>query len=291
MDEEIYNCVRIDEYRSICTVNSYIDLSFLRKYSNIKTLKLYGGYFNVLTNKPNKPYENFCKYISGNIKNLAIEIFESTISPRYDFKDLPKTLEELEIINGDFNEELDDLPNGLKKLVIQTWAFDKSLKNLPANLSVLKILNYRFVNNPILTQFNSDVNNLPIELKELDIEGEIFNKSLEYLPIGIKTVRINSDAFNQPLNNLPHSIELLYIVSKNLSLENCETLIVPIKCRILEIKVVSKNYENGKIVMDKICEKNKQLTYKLLPIYEGPVNMWSRKFIFTLELINFTKNI
>ena len=79
--------------------------------------------------------------------------------------------------------------------------FNKQLENMPETTIKLTLL--------LLSNFNQELTNLPLNLEHLEIICSSYNQPLDCLPSNLKTLIINSREYNQPLDNLPSSLETL----------------------------------------------------------------------------------
>jgi len=149
---------------------------------------------------------------------------------------IPKRVESLELVNFNYNAEINkmfpklncltDLQFTESKILMDNYKipqkieniifsgckfgelFDKiDLKILPTNLKTLVIVNNKLLRTEII--------NYPKKLKFLYIHSDKFNKELINLP-NLEKLLIESSNFNKPLYNLPNSLKELSIVSINL---------------------------------------------------------------------------
>ncbi len=125
-------------------------------------------------------------------------------------------LKTLKIINPNFNQHLDCLPDTIQYLEIKSVAFNQTLNNLPLFLKELELNIYY---NNVDGMYTQDLVNLPHNLKKLTIIN--YKGSLDYLPNNLEYLKIQYEhSFDTiTLNNLPDSIttiefgynELLYL--------------------------------------------------------------------------------
>ena len=125
-----------------------------------------------------------------------------------------------------FNHPVNNLPNNIEKLFIKRLYKnyfkygDYTLSYvLSSDLSkqVKKILNLPTMIG--VSVFNQPLDNLPINLKVLQIYWEYFNfkQSLDYLPAGLKMLGIGLEYPNGMLDNLPNGLKILKIKFNDLS--------------------------------------------------------------------------
>ena len=77
----------------------------------------------------------------------------------------------------------------------------------------IKLTHLRFGEWDDISEFNDDIDNLPIGLEELCFsEQSRFNKKINNLPVKLKKLKLGNN-FNQSLDNLPKYLEKLEIYS------------------------------------------------------------------------------
>jgi len=147
------------------------------------------------------------------------------------------------------------LPDKLKKLTIDGSRYTKisQFSNLPSKLKKLKLIS-----------FNSKLDNLPIELKVLELHGNCSECCLDYLPSSLITLFIQSN-IKTSLDNLPSTLVNLFLLSEFTDdLKN-----LPIGLKFLHINSMSRI----KVVLPKHIEcimypeNNNYLRRTLLKIY------------------------
>lgn len=98
------------------------------------------------------------------------------------------------------------LPDNLKKLSINGYMYHGTkidlLNNLPSKLEKLHIEN-----------INSKLDNLPLDLKVLELYGNCSRCCLDYLPSSLNTLVIQSN-FAGSLDNLPSTLKNLFLMSE-----------------------------------------------------------------------------
>lgn len=135
-----------------------------------------------------------------NLVSLTIHYEESLMS----FDALPKGLQSFKIISKTHFLMLGKLPNSLKFLEIcnaNTTLPKKFLSDLPINLETL-----------ILHSNNSPLDNLPKNLKKLEIDSCYFDGTLDKLPPNLEELKISSISYNNGnINKLPNNLKFLDI--------------------------------------------------------------------------------
>ena len=126
-----------------------------------------------------------------------IEIFVSTVI-HYAFTFINNMFLNLSALNY--------LPETLQTLTIN-YDFDKPIDNLPTNLKILNITS---------DIFNQSLNNLPKNLTVLNLHCYKLNKSLDDLPIFLESLTIFSHHFNQPALKLPLNLTSLALYTSSL---------------------------------------------------------------------------
>lgn len=135
-----------------------------------------------------------------NLVSLTIHYEESLIS----FDALPKGLQSFKIISKTHFLMLGKLPNSLKFLEIcnaNTTLPKRFLSGLPINLETL-----------ILRSNNPPLDNLPKNLKKLEIDSCYFDGVLDKLPPNLEELKISSISHNDGnINELPNNLKFLDI--------------------------------------------------------------------------------
>lgn len=108
------------------------------------------------------------------------------------------------------SDVINKVPSFITHLALDLEEYNNILDKIPENIEFLHI-GYEAGGD-----FNKEINNLPIGLKELHIVSPNFNQSLDMLPINLEILEINSMKFNKSLDNLPINL-------KKLSLHNCHS--------------------------------------------------------------------
>jgi hypothetical protein len=78
------------------------------------------------------------------------------------------------------------------------------IHSLPDNIECITIMSH--------SDFNQPLENLPFNLKILNIYDDTFNQSLDSLPVNLEKLVIGSKTYNKPLDNLPSNLKILYFI-------------------------------------------------------------------------------
>jgi len=130
----------------------------------------------------------------NNLKELELTNFTGSI------ENLPNFLEILSIINSDCLIDLENLPRRLRRLRLDI-TLKKSLDNLPIQLKVLDLSN---------ACYNFSLDNLPNSITYLNLNNIYFDQCLDNLPAMLKVLKLGNN-FNRELNNLPRKIKKVLI--------------------------------------------------------------------------------
>jgi len=166
---------------------------------------------------------------------LSVELPPISINNKIKIK-LSKKITKIIIYSEIFNifdyfyqvEQLEELHIAYKK-------FNTELINLPSELKILSICS---------DEFNQSVDKLPTNLEYLYINSNSFDSQLDLLPPELKVLSIACTKFTNELSNLPSKLEILHISTK--SNLNCSFDYLPesLKCLYVIADDIQSNLQN-----------------------------------------------
>jgi hypothetical protein len=173
-----------------------ISWNLLSKFTNLKLLYIDGcnatRYNKIIPNITyhlpnslealslvNMPYYNQPLNIEIGDSNIkVIKIFALKFNQALNY--LPPTLDTLIIESGEFNQSLDNLPGGLNRLILLCPKFNMPLDSLPHGLEYFAGLHFNCFVYPE-DDYNLEMRNLPISIKSLLLDKNLFHKQKEKL--------------------------------------------------------------------------------------------------------------
>ena len=139
------------------------------------------------------------------------------------------------IFCDEYNFPVINVPNNIQSINFNSRYFNHALDNLPIGLKELNI-NQRF---------NQPLDYLPQGLEKLQFKsGSIFNHTMENLPNSLKLLEIPL-LYNQSIDNLPNNIEELRIGVKNII--NDDNMFCPESDNIGELDIQHFNQKIRKL--------------------------------------------
>lgn len=129
-------------------------------------------------------YDKSILFGSSIVKSLELKN-----NNKFIIKEIPHTIEIINIDSSEYNLELDFLPNSVKELTLNSYLFNKNLDNLPNSIIKLKLI--------LSENYSNSLSNLPNSIEELTISDYLIFKICK-LPNALKILNIKTTTYNYP---------------------------------------------------------------------------------------------